>query len=43
MGASPVQALNSLRISFGPGNTLEDATECARAIQQIAERKSNLS
>ena len=40
MGASPANALNSIRVSFGPSLTVEDGLGLANAIREIYLQKS---
>ena len=39
MGVDPGEALNSIRVSFGPENTIEDVNGLVEALVQIFERK----
>ena len=43
LGATRGEALNSIRVSFGPQNTLEDVEELIAALVQIYEQKTQTS
>jgi cysteine desulfurase len=43
MGASKTDALNSIRVSFGPKNTLDDVNQLVFALEQIYHQKMSQS